>query len=221
MPRLPDRYMEERRQDILDAARRVFVDKGYDNATMNDIAAAADVSAGNIYRYFENKRDLIAAAANACVEEDLQRWSTDVEAGTSPGLALLKLGEETREDFAHEGHSDECVLRLESYLACYRDPELRERIVPKMEESLDRLASYIRAAQESGEFNPRVDAREFARFLHVVGAGIGAQTVLYGSEFDSDSVWNQLIALASLWFTEDFRSRVLDRVEDTEEEAVK
>ena len=68
MAKLPDRYMEERRQEILDAARRVFVEKGYDNATMNDIAAAADVSAGSIYRYFENKRDLIAAASNACID---------------------------------------------------------------------------------------------------------------------------------------------------------
>ena len=212
MAKLPDRYMEERRQEILDAARRVFVDKGYDNATMNDIAAAADVSAGSIYRYFENKRDLIAAASNACIEEDLLIWSTELPEGTTPGEAFLALGEQTRADFADPSRLDECVLRLESYLACYRDPELRAQILPMMEESVQQLAGFVRAAQESGEFDPGIEPVQFARFLHVFGSGTGALSVLYGSEFDTDSVWNQLIALASLWFTEDFRASVLARM---------
>lgn len=212
MAKLPDRYMEERRQDILDAARRVFVEKGYDNATMNDIAAAADVSAGSIYRYFENKRDLIAAASNACVEEDLEVWSTEFPEGVTPGEAFLALGERTRDDFNDPERSDECVLRLESYLACYRDPALRDQIVPMMEESIRQLAGYVTAAQESGELDAGLDPMQFARFLHVIGAGTGALTVLYGSEFDSDAVWNQLIRLVSLWFTEDFRSAVQQRI---------
>ena len=212
MAKLPDRYMEERRQEILDAARRVFVEKGYDNATMNDIAAAADVSAGSIYRYFENKRDLIAAASNACIEDDLRIWSTELPEGTTPGEAFLALGEQTRRDFADPGRLDECVLRLESYLACSRDPELPAQVLPMMEESVQQLAGFVRAAQESGEFDANIDPIQFARFLHVFGAGTGALSVLYGSEFDTDSVWNQLIALASLWFTEDFRASVLARM---------
>lgn len=208
MAKLSDRYMEERRQEILDAASAVFVEKGYANATMNDIAARADVSTGSIYRYFENKRDLIAAATNQCVEGDLERWSTELPQDVSPGMAFLALGQQTRDRFTSESHIAECVLRLESYLACLRDPELREQVVPIMEASVRLLADYIRDAQESGELNPSLDADAFARFLHVVGAGIGAHSVVYGPEFDTDSAWNQLIQLASLWFTEDFRSRM-------------
>ncbi len=208
MPKLPERYMEERRQEILDAARRVFVEKGYDNATMNDIAAAADVSAGSIYRYFENKRDLIATAANACIDKDLEVWSTELPEGITPGQAFIALGDQTKADFAADDRNDECVLRLESYLACNRDPELRERIVPKMDESFRLLAGFVRAAQESGEFDTAIDPDQFARFLHAVGAGIGAHAVLYGPEFDTNAAWDQLIALASLSFTPDFRARV-------------
>ncbi len=214
MAKLPDRYMEERRQDILEAARRVFVEKGYDNATMNDIAAAADVSAGSIYRYFENKRDLIAAASNACIEEDLSIWSTQPPEGT-PGEAFLALGAQTRAEFADPARLAESVLRLESYLACYRDPELRDQIVPMMDESIQQLAGFVRAAQESGEFTTKADPVEIARFLHVFASGTGALSVLYGPEFDTDSVWNQLIALASLWFTEDFRASVVARTGET------
>ena len=217
MAKLPDRYAEERRQEILDAARRVFVDKGYDNATMNDIAAAADVSAGSIYRYFENKRDLIAAASITCIDEDLQVWSTDLPEGITPGEAFLALGQQTRADFAAEGRNDECVLRLESYLACYRDGELRDRIVPKMDESIRLLADFVRAAQDSGEFDEAIDADQFARFLHVIGAGTGALSVLYGADFDTDAIWDQLIRMASLSFTPDFRSRVQNMLQVTGE----
>jgi len=52
---------ERRVADIVAAARRVFEDKGYDDALISDIAARADVVEGTIYRYFENKRALFAS----------------------------------------------------------------------------------------------------------------------------------------------------------------
>src|SRR5690606_4017199 len=188
----------------------VFVEKGYDAATMHDIAAAADVSAGSIHRYVENKRDLIAAAANACVQADLNRWDTPLPEGSTPGEAFLHLGEQTRDAFAADEHGGECVLRLESYRASYRDANLRERVVPKMEESVRILDDYVRRSQESGEMDASLDPEGFARFLHVVGSGIGAQRVLYGPDYDTDTVWNQLIVLVSRWFTEDFQSTVME-----------
>jgi len=47
-----------RRQAILDAAKRVYSDKGFLGATVEDIAAAARVSVGTIYLYFRSKEDL-------------------------------------------------------------------------------------------------------------------------------------------------------------------
>jgi AcrR family transcriptional regulator len=52
---------ERRVADIVAAARRVFEQKGYDEALIADIAAQADVVEGTIYRYFENKRALFAS----------------------------------------------------------------------------------------------------------------------------------------------------------------
>jgi len=45
--------------DIMAAARKVFEDKGYDEALISDIAERAHVVEGTIYRYFENKRALL------------------------------------------------------------------------------------------------------------------------------------------------------------------
>jgi AcrR family transcriptional regulator len=48
-----------RRTQILDAATRVFASKGFNRATIRDIAQAAGVADGTIYNYFANKTDLL------------------------------------------------------------------------------------------------------------------------------------------------------------------
>lgn len=47
-----------KREQILDGAKRVFMEQGFEAASMNDITRAAGVSKGTIYVYFENKEDL-------------------------------------------------------------------------------------------------------------------------------------------------------------------
>jgi TetR/AcrR family transcriptional repressor of uid operon len=54
--RLPD---EERRAHILEAAERAFVAYGFHAATMNQVADAAGMSAGNLYRYFPSKEAIV------------------------------------------------------------------------------------------------------------------------------------------------------------------
>jgi AcrR family transcriptional regulator len=53
------------RDRILDAAVRSFAESGYAAATMRQIAKAAGLSSGNVYRYFGGKEDLFAAALPA------------------------------------------------------------------------------------------------------------------------------------------------------------
>ena len=59
----------KKRRQILEGARKVFHDKGFDGASMNDIARVAGVSKGTLYVYFENKErlflDLIAEEKRA------------------------------------------------------------------------------------------------------------------------------------------------------------
>jgi AcrR family transcriptional regulator len=47
-----------RRRQIIDAAFKVFSEKGYHSSTMADIAAELDVGHGTLYRYFKNKLDI-------------------------------------------------------------------------------------------------------------------------------------------------------------------
>lgn len=50
-----------KREQIIDGAKRVFMEKGFDAASMNDVARIAGVSKGTIYVYFQNKEDLFGA----------------------------------------------------------------------------------------------------------------------------------------------------------------
>lgn len=64
MPQTPDDPLQSylvgaRRNQILDAATKVFAEKGFHRATIRDIARAAGVADGTIYNYFENKTALL------------------------------------------------------------------------------------------------------------------------------------------------------------------
>ncbi len=56
-----EREKERRRQQIIVAAKRVFSSKGFNKATMEDIAKEAELSPGTLYLYFKNKEELYAS----------------------------------------------------------------------------------------------------------------------------------------------------------------
>lgn len=56
------RSQAERRQRVVDAAMELGAEGGYDAVQMRDVASRADVALGTVYRYFESKDHLLAAA---------------------------------------------------------------------------------------------------------------------------------------------------------------
>jgi AcrR family transcriptional regulator len=54
-----------KRRQIVDGAREIFLARGFDAASMGDIAKAAGVSKGTLYVYFRNKEELFAAIVQA------------------------------------------------------------------------------------------------------------------------------------------------------------
>ena len=79
---------EIRRQEILDTAMSVFMEKGYEAATMRDIAAAMDVVPGLCYRYFESKQVLYDTV--------IEQYIKDI---TYPMIELLKETERSLDGF--------------------------------------------------------------------------------------------------------------------------
>lgn len=74
------REKEQRRQSIIDAAEKLFFQKGYDNVSMNDIAKEVELNRATIYLYFENKEALCFAVLlrglrilNKMVKENIKK----------------------------------------------------------------------------------------------------------------------------------------------------
>ena len=56
---LPEEEISKRQWDILDAATKIFAEKGFDGGRTSDIAKEANISEGTIFRYFKTKKDLL------------------------------------------------------------------------------------------------------------------------------------------------------------------
>ncbi|TDP45482.1 TetR/AcrR family transcriptional regulator [Zavarzinia compransoris] len=68
MPVISAKRMQDRIDAIVEAATAVFGAKGYEAASIAEIARAAEISDGLIYRYFSNKRDLLYRVLEAFYE---------------------------------------------------------------------------------------------------------------------------------------------------------
>jgi AcrR family transcriptional regulator len=69
---------EFRCSEILEAARKVFAKKGFDEATMDEIAAAAGLAKGTLYLYFKSKRDVYLKTLQHGRAELLERVRTNM-----------------------------------------------------------------------------------------------------------------------------------------------
>jgi AcrR family transcriptional regulator len=67
-----------KRRQIVDGARKVFLDRGFEGASMGEIARSAGVSKGTLYVYFPNKEQLFCAIMEQERESHLKpKWRID------------------------------------------------------------------------------------------------------------------------------------------------
>ncbi|MFG1186798.1 TetR/AcrR family transcriptional regulator [Xanthobacter aminoxidans] len=82
----------KKRLDIIDGARRVFFHKGFDGASMDEIARAASVSKATIYVYFQSKADLFRALVEADRRQSAERLFEFDEADADVESLLKRIG---------------------------------------------------------------------------------------------------------------------------------
>ncbi len=64
---------DERREEIIEAARDLFQSKEYDKATMQQLMKTLKVAKGTIYHYFSSKEDLLEAVVEDLIDEELKK----------------------------------------------------------------------------------------------------------------------------------------------------
>ncbi|MFL5751726.1 MAG: TetR family transcriptional regulator, partial [Chloroflexota bacterium] len=71
MPRVSAQHEHEVRERIVRAATRVFSERGFHRATMQDIVRASGLSVGAIYTYFKSKDELILAGCDLITDQEM------------------------------------------------------------------------------------------------------------------------------------------------------
>jgi AcrR family transcriptional regulator len=140
------------RQRLLGAARRLFTSRGYDAATIRDIASEADLSTGAVFASFSDKAELFNEVIVADCEALVNAMESVDEAGTTAEilLRLLSLG--------YKQHYEQLPLTQAAMgFSWVRDSQHEERYRQVLRRFVSRLAEVLRHGVERGELAAGLD----------------------------------------------------------------
>jgi len=86
-----DVVTEFRTAGILEAARKIFANEGFNRATVDDIASAAGVAKGTVYLYYQSKRDIYFAALRFGLEQMYSKLDEELKKVSAPQEKLRTL----------------------------------------------------------------------------------------------------------------------------------
>ncbi|MBN1259918.1 MAG: TetR/AcrR family transcriptional regulator [Anaerolineae bacterium] len=173
-----------RTTQIIEAATTVFAEKGFDRATMEDIADAVGINKATIYLYFDNKDALIHAIAERLFDQEL--------AGLQAAHDLQNTAMERLTAYYETLITEESeVMPLmpilyEFYALGLRRDDVRAVITDFIHQLTGLLAAIIQEGVENGEFAP-TDARQAARALDALLSGTLLHWVYAPEEVDVDA----------------------------------
>lgn len=171
----------QRTAQIIEAAKFVFAAKGFDRATMDDVAAAIGINKATIYLYFDDKDALIQAIADTFFAQEL----ADLQAAHNlPGSALERLTAYYEALIAGEAEILPLMpILYEFYALGLRRENVRVILADFISQSAGLLEAIIQEGIASGEFLP-TDARQAARALDALLSGTILHWVYAPEEID-------------------------------------
>ena len=172
---------EDRRQEILDAAVKVFKDKGVPKATVADIADAAGVAKGTVYLYFGSKEHLLAALRDRHVDALLAHVSDLLtRSGQGDWWAMVDTTIESMADFMIENADLEMVFLEEGLSSDIA------KVLPDVGSRVDAMfAAAIQQGIDAGACRA-TDPELMATFFHHAFEGALMHACFHGDKLDRD-----------------------------------
>jgi AcrR family transcriptional regulator len=160
MARTP-KVVEDRREQIAEAALRVFAQKGFMRATNKDIAREAGITTGLIYHYFDSKEALLEAIVEMQSPVHLTRSLSPQMLALPPETLIRSL----LLQMLTVVESEQFVQLLRVFLPeAIHNPSLSSLGLPSYQEATKFLENYLAARMESGELR-RADPSMVAQVL--------------------------------------------------------
>lgn len=150
-PAATEAQVAQRRRQIVEGAYEVFTSKGYHDTAIADIAAHLGTGHGTIYRYFDNKRDLLDHVIDLGVERIMNSLSIgDLSVATSKADFRVQVTRLSDSFFSELVDSDPRLPRLLVAEAAAIDTEMLHRVFGMMETVVATLAAELEHAQSRG-----------------------------------------------------------------------
>src|SRR4051812_13896898 len=169
-----DRRRPQRLEQILEAACRAILDRGFPATRIADIAAAARVSTGTVHYYFATKDEVLVAALTWASGRLFGRIEEPGDADATERLArLLAVA------IPYPGPArDEYVLWIELWLRVLHQPDLLARCEEVSAQWHGYFHDVVRRGVATGEFAPAAPTDEVAERLVAFVDGVGFETAL-------------------------------------------
>ena len=171
LPKVTAEHKETRRQSILDAAQAVFVEKGYQLATIDEVAARSGLSVGALYRYFPTKSDMVLTLLEERLgrtPELFRRLTMNAEGAwqrLSLCVDLFVMALRVR-------HPGTGRLLLVAWGDALQDRTVRLGLQQRFSDLLSYMKSVVEEGIASGEFRSDADPAALAALLVSLADGV-------------------------------------------------
>jgi AcrR family transcriptional regulator len=157
---------EETRRRLLEAAGGLFLHRGYEATSIEDVAEAAGFTRGAVYSNFRDKEDLFVAFLAERMAEEAAEVAAAVAAEPDRAARMRIL----RERFVTSHCKDTTLLYAELQLAAARQPALRRKLRVLYEKHVETFARIV--ADVHGEIPAQFRPVFVAMFATMVGIGL-------------------------------------------------
>jgi AcrR family transcriptional regulator len=160
----------------LDAAMRVFWEKGYEGASLDDLTRAMGINRSSLYASFGDKQKLFIRVIARYSEGPLAFIHGALQQPTARAVVenLLRF---TVSFLGDSTHPRGC-LSLQGGLACSSSAEgVKRAMIHWRKQGLKQLEKRMLHAQKEGDLSRDVDAKDLARYIFVVMNGLSIQAV--------------------------------------------
>jgi len=134
------RDRQKRIKEILDASQAAFKNKGFVNATMNDIANISDLSRRTLYLYFHNKEEILLTIAVNTLSELIKQINLKNNSEKKAIDKLMDLANIYRDLFLKNNTSFQF---LPNFTNCIKSVGKENEIVKKCENQINQIAGIV------------------------------------------------------------------------------
>jgi AcrR family transcriptional regulator len=138
-----------RREEIIDAAVRLWASRGYDATGIADVCVEANIGKGALYHHVGSKEDILFEIHNRFVDPMVSYGRELLVADMSASEAITALGHRLIQTIAT--HRDECAIFIREYIALSSDRF--ETVRAKRREFSRIVSELIRRGIDAGEFD--------------------------------------------------------------------